>query len=43
MKVVSIDVAGAVREIKAAIVRAQSRVAANANAEMLALYFGKGD
>ncbi len=42
MKVVSIDVAGAVREIKAAIVRAQSRVAANANAEMLALYFGIG-
>lgn len=32
----------AVREIKSAIVRAQSRVAANANAEMLSLYFGIG-
>ena len=32
----------AVREIKSAIVRAQSRVAAGANAEMLALYFGIG-
>lgn len=32
----------AVREIKSAIIRAQSRVAANANAEMLSLYFGIG-
>ena len=32
----------AVREIKSAIVKAQSRVAANANAEMLSLYFGIG-
>jgi predicted nuclease of restriction endonuclease-like (RecB) superfamily len=32
----------AIREIKSAIVKAQSRVAANANAEMLSLYFGIG-
>ena len=32
----------AVHEIKSAIVKAQSRVAANANAEMLSLYFGIG-
>lgn len=32
----------AVKEIKSAIARAQSRVAANANAEMLSLYFGIG-
>lgn len=32
----------AVREIKSAIIKAQSRVAANANAEMLSLYFGIG-
>ena len=32
----------AVREIKSAIVKVQSRVAANANAEMLSLYFGSG-
>jgi hypothetical protein len=30
----------AIREIKSAIVKAQSRVAANANAELLSLYFG---
>lgn len=32
----------AVREIKSAIIQAQSRVAANANAEMLSLYFSIG-
>jgi hypothetical protein len=32
----------AVRDIKSAIVKAQIRVAANANAEMLLLYFGIG-
>ena len=36
------NIGQAVREIKSAIVRAQSRVAANANAEMLSLYFGIG-
>ena len=35
-------IASAVRTIKSAIVKAQSRVAANANAEMLLLYFGIG-
>ena len=36
------NIVDAVKEIKTAIVRAQSRVAANANAEMLSLYFGIG-
>lgn len=36
------NIASAVRAIKSAIVKAQSRVAANANAEMLLLYFGIG-
>lgn len=36
------NIASAVRAIKSAIVKAQSRVAANANAEMLSLYFGIG-
>ena len=36
------SIASAVRAIKSAIVKAQSRVAANANAEMLSLYFGIG-
>lgn len=42
MNDISIDIVNAVKEIKSAIVRAQSRVAANANAEMLSLYFGIG-
>ena len=42
MNDISIGIVNAVKEIKAAIVRAQSRVAANANAEMLSLYFGIG-
>lgn len=33
---------GEMREIKSAIIQAQSRVAANANAEMLSLYFSIG-
>lgn len=36
------NIASAVRAIKSAIVKTQSRVAANANAEMLSLYFGIG-
>lgn len=39
---ISADIVKAVRKIKSAIVRSQSRVSANANAEMLALYFGIG-
>ena len=42
MNDISIDIVNTVKEIKSAIVRAQSRVAANANAEMLSLYFGIG-
>lgn len=42
MEGASTDIANAVREIKSAIIRAQARVAANANAEMLSLYFGVG-
>lgn len=42
MQELSADIVSAVREIKSAIVKAQSRVAANANAEMLSLYFGIG-
>lgn len=42
MDAISADIVTAVKEIKSAIVRAQSRVAANANAEMLSLYFGIG-
>ena len=42
MKELPENIGLAVREIKSAIVRAQSRVAANANAEMLALYFSIG-
>ena len=42
MSELSTDIITAVKEIKSAIVRAQSRVAANANAEMLSLYFGIG-
>ena len=42
MSEISAEVISAVREIKSAIVRAQARVSANANAEMLSLYFGIG-
>ena len=42
MNGISADIITAVKEIKSAIVRVQSRVAANANAEMLSLYFGIG-
>ena len=42
MDELSKDIVEAVKEIKSAIVKAQSRVAANANAEMLRLYFGIG-
>ena len=42
MNELSTDILTAVKEIKSAIVKAQSRVAANANAEMLSLYFGIG-
>lgn len=42
MQELSADIVSAVKEIKSAIVKAQSRVAANANAEMLSLYFGIG-
>ena len=42
MKEISTEVLTAVKEIKSAIVRSQSRVAANANSEMLSLYFGIG-
>ena len=42
MRDISSEVVAAVKEIKSAIVRVQSRVAANANAEMLSLYFGIG-
>lgn len=42
MQELSADIISAVKEIKAAIVKAQSRVAANANAEMLPLYFDIG-
>ncbi len=42
MQELSENIVSAVKEIKAAIVKAQSRVAANANAEMLSLYFGIG-
>ena len=36
------DILTAVKEIKSSIIRAQARVSANANAEMLSLYFGIG-
>ena len=42
MQELSENIVSAVKEIKSAIIRAQSRVAANANAEMLSLYFGIG-
>lgn len=42
MSEISTDIIAAVKEIKSAIVRAQARVAADANAEMLSLYFGIG-
>ena len=42
MHQISSDIVSAVKEIKSAIIKAQSRVAANANAEMLSLYFGIG-
>lgn len=42
MNELSTSIVGAVKEIKSAIVKAQSRVAANANAEMLTLYFRIG-
>lgn len=42
MNDISIGIVNAVKEIKSAIVRAQSRVVANVNAEMLSLYFGIG-
>ena len=42
MNELSTDILTAVKEIKSAIVRAQARVSANANAEMLSLYFGIG-
>lgn len=42
MDMLPANIASAVRVIKSAIVKAQSRVAANANAEMLMLYFGIG-
>lgn len=42
MNELSTDILTAVKEIKSAIIRAQARVSANANAEMLSLYFGIG-
>ena len=36
------NIVAAVKEIKAAIIKAQARVSANANAELLTLYFGIG-
>ena len=42
MSEISAEVISAVKEIKSAIIRAQARVSANANAEMLSLYFGIG-
>ncbi|MGN0845321.1 MAG: YhcG family protein [Kiritimatiellia bacterium] len=42
MNEISPKVFTAVKEIKSAIVRAQARVSANANAEMLSLFFGIG-
>ena len=42
MNGLSANIVSAVKEIKSAIVKAQSRVAANANAEMLTLYFRIG-
>lgn len=42
MNEISTEVLTAVKEIKSAIVRAQARVSASANAEMLSLYFGIG-
>lgn len=42
MNELSTSIVVAVKEIKSAIVKAQSRVAANANAEMLTLYFRIG-
>lgn len=42
MSEISTDIIAAVKEIKSAIVRVQARVAADANAEMPALYFGVG-
>lgn len=42
MNEISTEITKAVKEIKAAIVKAQSRVAVNANAEMLSLYFSIG-
>ncbi len=38
----SANIISAVKEIKVAIIKAQSRVATNANAEMLSLYFSIG-
>ena len=42
MNELSTDILTAVKEFKSAIVLAQARVSANANAEMLSLYFGIG-
>ena len=42
MNELSSNIIVAVKEIKAAIVKAQARVSANANAELLTLYFGIG-
>ncbi len=42
MSKISAEVISAVKEIKSAIIRAQAHVSANANAEMLSLYFGIG-
>lgn len=42
MSEISAEVISAVKEIKSAIIRAQAHVSANANAEMLSLYFGIG-
>ena len=42
MNELSGNIIAAVKEIKAAIVKAQARVTANANAELLMLYFGIG-
>ena len=42
MNELSSNIIVAVKEIKAAIIKAQARVSANANAELLTLYFGIG-
>ena len=42
MNELSGNIIAAVKEIKAAIVKTQARVTANANAELLMLYFGIG-